>query len=107
MVFYTKAIGKKKKMGEGKSHPPSRVFVRSALNGSFNGAYAGAGAALDALVGIDLELAVALCDSVYGTFCSASAACDASVGDFISHDKYLHNGIICGTHPRPTVIILS
>ena len=65
-------------------------LFRSALNGSLDGTYAGAGAALDALVGIDLILAVALGNCVYGTFGCASAAGNASIGDTISHGIYLH-----------------
>jgi hypothetical protein len=42
--------------------------------------------ALDALIGIDFILAIALADSVYGTSLSTSATSDAIVGNFVCHD---------------------
>ena len=57
-----------------------------ALNRSANGAGASASAALDALIGIDDVLAVALGDGIHGAFSLASAAADAFIGDDVSHD---------------------
>ena len=63
------------------------------LLGSTDGAGAGTGAALYTEVGIDLELAITLGDSANGTFCCASATCDASISDFVSHFIYLLLGL--------------
>jgi hypothetical protein len=65
------------------------LFKKLLLLGSTDGAGAGTGAALYTEVGIDLELAITLGDSANGTFCCASAACDASISDFESHFEYL------------------
>ena len=50
----------------------------------------GAGAALDAGIGIDLKLAVAFADGGNGAFLGAGAAGHTFVTDRICHDKYLH-----------------
>ena len=62
------------------------LFQELALNRSTNGASASASAALDALIGIDDVLAVALGDGIHGAFSLASAAADAFIGDDVSHD---------------------
>ena len=49
-----------------------------------------AGAALDALVGIDDVLVLAFGDSLNGAVVGARAALDASVSDIVSHDISLH-----------------
>ena len=56
------------------------------LHGSAHGAHASASTALDASLGIDFVLAVALSDSSHGALSLASAAADALVSDLVSHD---------------------
>ena len=56
------------------------------LGGSAHGAGLGAGAAVDALVGVDFVLAVALGDRFNGAFAGAGAAGDARICNFVSHD---------------------
>ena len=66
--------------------PAHAVLVQELLLlGSTDGAGAGTSAALYAQIGVDLELTITLGDSTDGTFCRASAACDASISDFESH----------------------
>ena len=62
---------------------------------SLYGASTLASTALNALVGIDNILAVALCDAAYGTFVCASTACDAIIGNLICHSKHLRIQIYC------------
>ena len=69
------------------------LFKKLLLLGSTDGAGTGTSAALYAHIGIDLELAITLGDSANGTFCCASAACDASISDFVSHFIYLLLGL--------------
>jgi hypothetical protein len=70
------------------------MFKELLLLGSADGAGAGTSAALYAHIGVDLELAVTLGDGANGTFCCASAACDASISDLKSHFEYLRLRIV-------------
>ena len=54
------------------------------------GALISAGTAVDADVSVDLELAVALSDSLDGALVGAGAAGDASIGNSVSHDISSH-----------------
>ena len=60
------------------------------LLGSTDGAGAGTSAALYALIGIDLKLAVTLADSANGALGSTCAAHNASIGNTECHFIYLH-----------------
>ena len=53
--------------------------------GSLNGASVCAGAAVDALVSVDLVLAVSLVDSLGGAVLSASAAGNAIIANLVCH----------------------
>ena len=57
--------------------------------GGINRAGTGAGAAIDAGIGIDDELAVTLGNSLNGAVAGASATGDAIIGDNICHDNSL------------------
>ena len=61
----------------------------SAFLDSFGGALIGAGAAGNADISVDDELALALRDSLNGALVSAGTASDTSVSDGISHSIYL------------------
>ena len=61
----------------------------SALGDSPGGASISAGAAIDAGIGIDDVLAVALRDRAHGAGIGAGAAADASVADDIGHWEHL------------------
>jgi hypothetical protein len=54
-----------------------------------SGALLGAGAAADANVRIDYVLVFALGNSLDGALLSAGTALQASIGDIVSHEKYL------------------
>ena len=56
----------------------------------FAGAGSGAGAALDALLGVDDVGLVAFGDDAQGAGVGAGAALDASFGDLICHVSFLH-----------------
>ena len=65
------------------------MFGELFLNRSANRANACARTATNALISVDLVLAVALADALYGAFCLASTASNAIVINLISHDSYL------------------
>ena len=58
------------------------------LVGCTNRASTCASTALNALVGIDNVLAVALADATYGALCLTAAASDAIIVDDVSHGYY-------------------
>ena len=70
---------------------------------SFGGALISAGAAGNADVGIDLELAVALGNSLNGALIGAGAAGNASVSNLESHD--VTSIIICDVYVIFNVIL--
>ena len=59
------------------------------LLGCFYRAGSCASATFDALICVDLVLAVAFGDSFYRAFCCASAAADASITNYICHTFFL------------------
>ena len=67
-------------------------MLRSALGNSACRANTCAGAALDALVCIDVVLGIACRNSLYRALSSTSSACDASISNLISHfiSSYIH-----------------
>lgn len=71
--------------------PPHYAFLRKLFCGvgSTNGASGSASSAIDAIIGVDDELAVLFGNSADGAFIGASAASDAIVGNLISHGMYL------------------
>ena len=71
------------------------LCFRSGLGRRAHGADAGASAAGNAGIGIDVELAVALRDGGNGTLFCARAARDALVADCICHGMYL---LFCWCH---------
>jgi hypothetical protein len=83
---FHKGTIRKKRHGE-----PVPFFVQKlSLLGSANGADTGTSTALDASIGVDYELAVALGDRLNRAICSARAASDAIIRNLVSHDTYLH-----------------
>ena len=63
----------------------------SCLSGSADRASFSAGTAFDAGLRIDFVFAIAFADRGNRAFCRAGAAADAFVGNFVSHESYLHN----------------
>ena len=61
------------------------------LNRCVYGASVCARTASDALVSVNNVLAVALSDAANRASICASAAADALIGNFVCHDRYLHN----------------
>ena len=61
----------------------------SILLGSINGASVNTRTAADALISVDFILAVTFGDCFNGARFSASTACYAIVGNFVSHDFFL------------------
>ena len=80
---------RKKKNRTGRTDTVDTPF-RLLLSGSTNGAGISTSAAFDALIGIDLELAVTFGNGFYGAFTCASAASDAFIGNFVCHSIHLH-----------------
>jgi 3-oxoacyl-ACP reductase-like protein len=62
--------------------------------GSLNVASVCARAAVDALVSVDLVLAVSLVDSLGGAVLSASAAGDAIIANLVCHCSFLHTYLL-------------
>ena len=80
------SIKEKHKEGRHFSVPP--FFARSALLSldGFGGAVGSASAAINAGIGVDDVLGIALGNCLNGAVLGASAALDASVSDFVSHE---------------------
>ena len=57
--------------------------------GSSHGAGGCASAALNAQIGVDLIMTIALSDSVYGAFGLTSTTAETFVGNYIRHFRYL------------------
>ena len=88
-----------------------RLSVESLSLGSLNGASVCARAAVDALVSVDLVLAVSLVDSLGGAVLCASAAGDAIIANLVCHCSFLHTYLLTTVRGQqwPTVyyIIIS
>ena len=74
--------------------------------GSLNGASVCARAAVDALVSVDLVLAVSLVDSLGGAVLSASAAGDAIIANLVCHCRVLQIRICSQPPSKATVGLL-
>lgn len=86
MHFLCAAPFLRKKNADRKSAPfclPSSV--RLLFRDSANGALCGTCSAVDALVGVNPVMVVALTDCIYGALRFAGTAADAFVADFMSH----------------------
>ena len=79
-------------MTGGAGHFSSSLCLVQLLSGADSAVGAGIAArtAVQAGVGVDHILRIALGDSAHGASISASAAAHASRTDLISHSKYLH-----------------
>ena len=75
-----------------------RTVVALLSLGSLNGASVCARAAVDALVSVDLVLAVSLVDSLGGAVLSASAAGDAIIANLVCHCSILHTYLLTTAH---------
>lgn len=70
---------------------PHYAFLRNLFSGigSADGASRSASTAIDAVIGVDDELAVFFGNSADGAFIGTSAASDAFIRNLISHGMYL------------------
>ena len=82
----TEEATKKGPMKENPSRVRSFEMIRSALGNSAGRAYTCAGAALDALVCIDIVLGIACGNSLYRALRCACTAADTRIADYVSHD---------------------